>query len=100
MLYPGREGSFGISIIEALASGLPIVAADHPPMREMLPKDCDCLYPPDKEKLVVDRITEMINNLEKNKQLAFKSQKHALENYNHNVVGKKLLKFYKRIMKK
>jgi glycosyltransferase involved in cell wall biosynthesis len=100
LLYPGKEGSFGISIIEALASGLPIVAADKPPMNEMLPPKCGWLYPPEKEKILVDRIMKIINDKEKSQQTAFKSQQHALKNYDHSIVGKKLLKVYNEIIKK
>ncbi|MBY9000787.1 MAG: glycosyltransferase family 4 protein, partial [Candidatus Heimdallarchaeota archaeon] len=100
MLYPGREGSFGISIIEAMATGLSIVAVDLPPVNEMVPEDCRCLYPLEREKLLVERVTEIINNKEESIQLTFESQKHALKNYSHLVVGKKLFKFYKSIMKK
>ncbi len=95
LLYPAKEGGFGTPLIEAMASGLPIVAADKPPMNEMLPPDCGWLYPQNDMAKIVDIVNELISNKEASQQIVFETQKYALKNYDHQIVGKKLMKIYK-----
>ncbi len=99
LLYPAREGSLGTPLIEAMAAGLPVVAVDKPPMNEMLPPGSGWLYPPEKEEILVAKIYKITKNKETSQQMVFNSQKHALKNYDHPVVGKELMKFYKKILK-
>ena len=99
LLYPAQEGSFGTPIIEALASGLPVIAVDKPPMNEMLPPNSGWLYPQDQIEQFVDRIEEIIEDKEASQQIAFNSRKHALEKYDYQIVGKKLKKIYTNILK-
>ena len=99
LLYPAEEGSFGTPLIEAMASGLPVIAVDKPPMNEMIPPNCDWLYPANDEVALVDKVLGIIKNKEKIQEVAFKSQKHALKKFDYPVVGKKLLKAYTKIAK-
>ena len=98
LLYPAKEGSFGTPLIEAMASGLPVVAVDKPPMNEMLPPDCGWMYPQNDMSKIVDIINELISNKEASHQIIFETQKYALKNYDYQIVGKKLMKIYKDIL--
>ena len=99
LLYPTREGSLGTPLIEAMAAGLPVVAADKPPMNEMLPPKSGWLYPSNKEDILVAKIYEIVKNKEASQEITFKSQNHALKNYDYPVVGKKIIKLYEKILK-
>jgi len=99
LLYPAREGCFGTPLIEAMASGLPVIAMDRPPMNEMLPPDIGWLYPPEKKEQIVDKILQIIQNKKTIEQITFKSQNHALKHYDYSVIGKALVKNYKKIIK-
>jgi len=99
LLYPAKEGSFGTPLIEAMACGLPIVAVDNTPMNEMLPPDCGWFYSPDNEREMVVKINEIVKNKEERQRITFSSKKHALEKYDYKIVGKKIIKFYKRTVK-
>lgn len=98
LLYPAREGCFGTPLIEAMASGLPVVAMDRPPMNEMLPPDSGWLYPPDKREQIVDKVLQIMQNKKIIEQTTFKSQNHALKHYDYSVIGKTLVKNYKKII--
>ena len=99
LLYPATEVSFSTPLIEALASGLPVIAVDAPPMNEMLPPDVDWLYPPDKKDILIEKIIDIIEDKEASQQIAFESRKHALEKYDYNIVGKRIKKIYQKIIK-
>ncbi len=99
LLYPAEEGSFGTPLIEAMASGLPVIAVDKPPMNEMIPPKCDWLYPTKDSIALVDKVLDIIRNKEKSQEVAFKSQQHALKNFDSPVVGKNLVKAYTKIVK-
>ena len=99
LLYPAKEVSFSTPLIEALASGLPVIAADTPPMNEMLPPDVDWLYPPDQNEQLIEKAVEIIEDKEASQQIAFESRKHALEKYEHKIVGKKIKKIYLNTIK-
>jgi len=99
LLYPSREGSFGTPLIEAMASGLPVIAMDRPPMNEMLPPDSGWLYPPNKREQIVDKVLQIVSNKKISKEITFKSQNHALKNYDYAVIGKNLVKIYKKVIK-
>lgn len=99
LLYPAKEGSFGTPLIEAMASGLPVIAMDRPPMNEMLPPQSGWLYPPNKREQIVDKVLKIVQNKEIIEETIFKSQNHALKNYDYSIVGKNLIKIYKKILK-
>jgi glycosyltransferase involved in cell wall biosynthesis len=99
LLYPATEVSFSTPLIEALASGLPVVAVDSPPMNEMLPPDVDWLYPPDQTDQLIEKVVDIIEDKEASQQIAFESRKHALEKYDYNIVGKRIKKIYQKIIK-
>jgi len=99
LLYPAEEGSFGTPLIEAMASGLPVIAVDKPPMNEMIPPRCDWLYPAKDNVALVDKVLDIIRNKEKSQEVAFKSQQHALKKFDSPVVGKNLVKAYTKIVK-
>jgi 1,2-diacylglycerol 3-alpha-glucosyltransferase len=99
LLYPAVEGSFGTPLIEAMASGLPVIAVDKPPMNEMIPPKCDWLYPANDEIALVDKLLDIIRNKERSQEVAFNSQQHALKKFDTPVVGKNLVKSYNKIIK-
>ena len=99
LLYPATEVSFSTPLIEAMASGLPVVAVNNPPMNEMLPPDVDWLYPPDDKEILVEKVVDIIEDKEESQQIAFESRKHALEKYDHSIVGKRIKKIYLKVIK-
>ena len=99
LLYPAEEGSFGTPIVEAMASGIPVITGDAPPMNEMLPPGSGWLFPLNRKDILVDIVAKILKSKEESLQFAFETKKHALKNYDYSVVGKKLIKTYKMIVK-
>ena len=97
LLYPAEQGTFGTPIIEAMASGLNIIAVDIPPMNELLSKTEQLLYPPKDYNAMVENIVKVLSE-EQNANKIYELQKRALENYNYPIVGRKLLRLYKSLI--
>jgi glycosyltransferase involved in cell wall biosynthesis len=59
-VFPSTTDTLGLVLIEALASGLPVIAADSPASRELL-RDCPVarLFPPEE----ADRLPELIRDV-------------------------------------
>jgi putative flippase GtrA len=59
-VFPSTTETLGLVLLEALASGLPIVAADSPASRELL-ADCPVarLYPPAEPERIADLVHEL-----------------------------------------
>ncbi|MHA1115868.1 MAG: glycosyltransferase family 4 protein [Candidatus Heimdallarchaeaceae archaeon] len=96
LIYPAESGSFGTPIIESLASGLPVIAADKPPMNEIVSKEY--LYPIENRDKIVDIIISTIEKRKNENISTFDLQKDAIKEYHHTIVGKKILKLYEKIV--
>ena len=62
-VFPSMTDTLGLVLLEALASGLPIVAADSPASRELL-GDCPAarLFPPHEPEKLPALVTELVND--------------------------------------
>jgi glycosyltransferase involved in cell wall biosynthesis len=60
-VFPSTTETLGLVLLEALASGLPVVAADSPPARELL-GTCPAarLFPPESPELIADTARELM----------------------------------------
>ena len=56
LVFPSLHEGFGLSAIEALAAGLPLVASNRPPLTEFLDDTCAVLVDPTSEDAVVQGI--------------------------------------------
>lgn len=97
LLYPAEHGTFGTPIIEAMASGLNVVATDMPPMNEILDPSRHLLYPPKNYEKMTELIVQLLSE-NKSADKTYELQKYALEKFNYPVVGKKLLKLYESLV--
>ncbi|UJG44757.1 MAG: glycosyltransferase family 4 protein [Candidatus Heimdallarchaeum endolithica] len=96
LIYPAESGSFGTPIIEALASGLPVIAADKPPMNEIVSKEY--LYSIENKEQIVDIVVSTIEKRKKEDISTFDLQKDAIKEHHHSLVGKKILKLYEKVI--
>jgi glycosyltransferase involved in cell wall biosynthesis len=75
-IYPSLCESFGFPGVEAMAMGLPIVAADTPVFRELLSPSA-LFYPPKDGDALAERVRELIKNEQLRKRLSKKGREKA-----------------------
>jgi glycosyltransferase involved in cell wall biosynthesis len=74
--FPSLWEGFGISLVEAMASGLPIVASDIPPHREVI-GDAGILVPVGNESALADKLKNLIADVSLRESLGKKAKDRA-----------------------
>jgi glycosyltransferase involved in cell wall biosynthesis len=74
--FPSRHEGFGIPVLEAMAQGTPVVAADIPPVREVA-ADAARLLPPDDPDAWVDALDELLHDEAERSRLADSGRQRA-----------------------
>jgi glycosyltransferase involved in cell wall biosynthesis len=84
------EEGFGIAIVEAMCAGLPIIATDIGPCREVLGGgDCGVLVPPHDPRAFADAIIALWKDEPRRVELGRKARAYAVENYDARVTTRK-----------
>ena len=81
-VFPSSCETFGISLLEAMASALPIACSDRGPMPEVL-RDAGCYFNPEQPKLIAASLKMLLDNKTLRQRLGWKaleySQKYTWE---------------------
>jgi len=94
-----RGETFGIILLEAMASGVPIVASDIEGYREVVPKEADeFLVKPERPDLLFLALTKLVEDKDLRSKFSKIGVAHA-ENYDWEIVGDKIFNFYLSVMK-
>ncbi|MGH9475465.1 MAG: glycosyltransferase family 4 protein [Terriglobales bacterium] len=76
---PSRQEGFGIVLLEAMASGLPIVAARATAIPEVVPEpDCGLLFPPGDARLLAGQVLKLLDDAALRGLMARAAQRHVL----------------------
>ncbi|MCB0749191.1 MAG: glycosyltransferase family 4 protein, partial [Ignavibacteriae bacterium] len=81
-VYSSNHDTFGIAVVEAMLSGLPVVINDIPPMLEISDNGKYAkIYKTKNSESLFTAISELIENKQQRLQLAQKGKKWAMENF-------------------
>jgi len=99
-VLPSHTESFPLTILEAMSSGLPIVASNVGGVPEILThnKDGVLVKPGDAQKLAVG-IMSILDDPALSRTLSLNARMKALENYDSRIMAAKTKEFYRRVMK-
>ena len=96
-LYPSRFEGFGIPILEALNSGLPVIAATGSCLQEAGGPGSIYVAPDDAQQMA-DALTELLNNKEKTAQRIQLGLEYA-QKFTLDKLSKELMRFYNELAK-
>jgi len=98
LVLPSLYETFGVVIIEAFASGIPVVATNTGATQEIVNKEVGILVPPANTNELADSINYMLDNYHNYSQENI--VRYVKENYSKEAVARKLNNVYKNICKK
>ncbi len=88
--------SFGIVILEAMASGTPVIGTKVGGIEEILAGGNGILVPPSNPSALVDAMLSLINDVDLQKKIVRRSLKSVREKYDWRVVAKKVMRVYEK----
>ncbi|MHA2142489.1 MAG: glycosyltransferase family 4 protein [Candidatus Thorarchaeota archaeon] len=98
-LYPSRREPFGLSIVEAMACGVPVITTDVFGPREIISHNYDgFVVPPDDAKALADAVESLLSDNELRKRIAHNALKTVEEKYDIIGHAKQLIAIYKEMI--
>ncbi|MFW9936255.1 MAG: glycosyltransferase family 4 protein [Candidatus Thorarchaeota archaeon] len=94
--YSYASEGFGLTPIESIACGTPVIASSMPAYKEVL-KDNAILVPPKNPKKLAEQIVLLIKDEEKRRFIVEKAQKF-IKRYSWDAVGRKLEEIYEKFL--
>ena len=95
-VYPSEFEGFGIPVVEALSSGIPVIAAKGSCLEEAGGKDSIYVDPNDSNELT-DQINLIMNNYEK-RELMIRSGFEHIKNFADKKIADKLINLYQNLI--
>ena len=94
---PVEKASFGVTLLEAMASGKPIVATENPGYRELLGREEGVLVPPRDPAAFAEAVLELLHNPGLEKEMGMNGRQKALR-YSWDKVTDAIYGFYEEIL--
>lgn len=96
---PVTRASFGVTLLEAMASGKPIVATENPGYKELLGRDEGFLLPADDPDAFSSAILTLIKDEKLRKEMGASGRKKALT-FSWDTITRELADYYSEILRK
>jgi len=98
--YPATKASFGITLLESMAAGIPVVATDNTGFREIIRNEVNGLLVPQNDAAALAKaLCRVVEDPALSETLAKEGQKEA-ERYSWSKVTDKVLDFYDSVYRK
>jgi len=96
-VQPSLYETFGVTFIEAMACGKPIIAIKLPVLQEKINEDIGILIPPKNVNALSDAINYMLDNYQNYSPENISN--YAKDNFSYETIGKKINIIYKKVIK-
>jgi glycosyltransferase involved in cell wall biosynthesis len=98
-LYPSREEPFGLSIVEAMACGVPVVTTDVFGPKEIIQNNYDGIaVPPDNVESLAAAIGRLLDDDELRERISENGLKSVKERYDIRQHSRRLIEIYKEMI--
>jgi len=97
-VHPSREESFGLSIVEAMAAGVPVVAGGTSGAVPWVLGGTGLLVDVDKPKEIADAVRNLLDDSSLSADLAAQARQRALETFSPEIVADAYLETYDRVL--
>ena len=94
-----RGENLPVSILEAMASGIPVIASDFPGIRDLVKDDFGIRVKPKNILGIAEKINEMLSNDALRFEMGKNARKNA-ENYSWEDISKKVLNVYEEALRR
>ena len=94
---PVMKASFGVTLLEAMAAGKPIVATDNCGYRELLDPEVGMLTPPDDPAAFAGAILTLLRDEKLRREMGAKGRKKAMR-YSWDTVAREIVDYYNEIL--
>lgn len=100
-VFPSRVESFGLSVVEAMAGGLPVLAACTGAIPENVEDGITgTLIPKENPNKLADAIIDVLKDPERQEAFAYKARGVVREKFSWDRAASKMIKLYKALRKK
>lgn len=99
VVNPSLSESFGISIVEGMACGLPVVGTKVGGMLEtILDGETGLLVEPERPDLLADAVVSLLNDAETAREMGTKGRARAVEHFSWRARAERLLSAYRMVL--
>lgn len=96
---PITKASFGVTLLEAMASGKPIVATENRGYKDLLSPNAGFLVPQNEPSMFADKILQLIKDDKLRQEIGFNGRQNAIRYSWDNIVCE-IVDYYNEILKK
>ncbi|MCL4332006.1 MAG: glycosyltransferase family 4 protein [Candidatus Thermoplasmatota archaeon] len=93
------EEQMGFALLEAMSSEVPVIASDHPSIREVVPESCGILVPAGNDESLSKAFLQASLDREKMKSMGKKGREHVIRNYNCRDTAERYVEVYAKVVR-
>jgi len=98
--FPSHNENFGMSAVEAMAYGLPVILTEGVNIAEEIASDGAAIVVPFREQELAQALTELVLDDEKRRRMSIRALQCATKRYGVNAVAREMIREYEQIIAK
>jgi glycosyltransferase involved in cell wall biosynthesis len=100
LVLPSVAEAFGLVLIEAMACGLPVIAADAHGPAQLVAAGTGWLVPTDDEGALADTLAAAASDPQERKRRGDRALQHSRENYGWPLIASRIADLYQQVVRR